>query len=65
METKISLNYKQMSTDYEDRHKNCDNCQNLFRVSPYKNRCMLMDTDINNPIFSIRLNFICDKFKKY
>lgn len=46
METKSSVNYRIQSEDYESRNKNCDNCQNLFRVSPYKNRCMIMEFSI-------------------
>ena len=33
METKSSVNYRIQSEDYESRNKNCDNCQNLFRVN--------------------------------
>lgn len=62
---KSELNYRKQDDSYENRNKNCDNCQDLFRVSPYKNRCMLIGIDVTNKKLSIALDGVCDKFNPY
>lgn len=65
MKTKTELNYRKQDNDYNNRNTNCDNCKNIFRLSPYKNRCMLMETDPNNKKLAVQLNGVCDSFEKH
>lgn len=62
MKTKKELNYRKQNDDYKNRHINCENCKNILVLSPYKNRCMLMDTDIKNRKLAIQTNGVCDSF---
>lgn len=64
MPTKNEVNYKIQKKP--DRAV-CENCRNFISLSPYKNRCIIVqDTnDYKDRVNSISLNGICDKYTKY
>lgn len=65
MKTKNEVNYRVQNDLIENRSINCERCRNFFAVNPYKNRCMLMDTDLKNRKMAIQLDAVCDLFNGF
>lgn len=63
IDIKKALNYRKQNNNYENRNIKCEYCINFFAVSPYKNRCDVIGTDLKDKKQSIQLDGICDKFE--
>ena len=62
MKTKKEVNYRKQNDLYKNRNKVCENCRNFFTVTPYKNRCTVMNTDLKDKTLAVHVDGTCDLF---